>query len=137
MQLQDASVLVVDDEPVNMKYLSEILRLNDYHNVHGTSDPREVCALCDKYKVDLIVLDINMPYMDGFQVMECLREDQKKAEIPVIIISTQGDMETFSRALLEGAEDFLTKPFDHNEILSCIRNLLQIRFLYKQLHYAR
>ena len=132
ISVQDATVLLVDDEPVNLKLLSEILHVNGYHNIRSTTDPREVGILCDVHDVDLIILDINMPYLNGFEVMEQLREDEKKAEIPIIILTALIDSEICNRALRDGARDFLTKPFNHIEALSRIRNALETHLLYKQ-----
>ncbi len=132
ISIQEATVLLVDDEPVNLKLLSEILHVNGYHNIRSTTDPREVEILCDVHNVDLIILDINMPYLNGFEVMEHLREDEKKAEIPIIILTALTDTETCNRALRDGARDFLTKPFNHTEALSRIRNALETHLLYKQ-----
>jgi len=129
----DATVLLVDDDPTNIKLLSEILQINGYINILTTTDPREVQSLCDRYEIDLIILDINMPYMDGFEVMKCLRKDEKKAEIPIIVLTAMIDADTCHRALNEGARDFLTKPFKYIEALSRIRNALETHLLYKQL----
>ncbi len=129
----EAAVLLVDDEITNIKLLSEILRVNGYINIFTTTDPRGVETLCDRYNIDLIILDINMPYMDGFEVMECLRKDEKKADIPIIVLTAMVDADTCHRALNEGARDFLTKPFKYLEALSRIRNALETHLLYKQL----
>ncbi len=130
--VQEATVLLVDDEPANIKLLSEILRINGYSNVFTVTDSREVEALCDEHEIDLIVLDINMPYLNGFEVMERLHKDIKKAEIPIITLTVLADMEIRNRALRNGASDFLTKPFDYDEVLSRIRNVLETRLLYKR-----
>lgn len=130
--VQDATVLLVDDDPVNIKLLSEILRVDGYSNVLGTTDPREVETLCNRHEVDLIILDINMPYLDGFEVMEYLRKDNKKAEIPIIVLTALTDSDTCHRALEQGARDFLTKPFKHIEALIRIRNALETHLLYKR-----
>ncbi len=132
MQVQEASLLVVDNEPLNIKNLSETLKENGYSNIHFTTDSREVCSLCDKHNVDLIMLDIDMPYMDGFEVMQCLRTDKQKSEIPVVMLVPPCDMETINRALTEGAKDYLTKPFDLSDGMNCIKSLLEIRVLHKK-----
>jgi len=130
--VQDASVLLVDDDPVNIKLLSEILRVDGYSNILTTTDSRDVEPLCDRHEVDLIILDINMPYLGGFEVMERLRNDKEKVKIPIIVLTALTDADTCHRALEEGARDFLTKPFRHIEALSRIRNALEAYLLYKQ-----
>jgi len=127
----DATILLVDDDPVNIKLLSEILRVDGYNNVLTTTDPRKVEMFCGRHEVDLIVLDINMPYLDGFEVMARLRKDRQKLEIPIIVLTALTDADTCHRALQEGAKDFLTKPFKHIEALSRIRNALETHLLYK------
>ncbi len=128
----DSVVLLVDDDPLSLRLLSEILRMEGFCNVLSTTDPREVDDLCSAHDVDLIVLDIYMPYLNGFQVMARLQENDETAEIPIIVISALSDTETCNRVWENGAWDFLLKPFNHREVLSRIRNALQARLLYKQ-----
>ncbi len=132
LSVQAATVLLVDDEPINIKLLSKILHINGYENIHTTTDPRQVELLCDQHEIDLIMLDIHMPFLDGFEVMAGLREDHQKAEIPIIVLTALTDSEICNRALQEGARDFLTKPFNQAEVLSRIRNVLETHLLYRQ-----
>ncbi len=126
MQTQDVAVLLVDDEILNIDLLSELLSMNGFYNIHYTTDPRKVMALCDKYQIKLILLDINMPYMNGFEVIKCLRKEYYQDNIAVVVLSAQDDAETQERVAASGASGFFTKPFIHEELICCINNLLEV-----------
>jgi len=132
ISVYEGTVLLVDGDLVNVKLLAEILRVNGYQNVLSTTDPREVEELCDKHEVDLIILDIDLPYLDGFEVMGRLCSDRKNAQIPIIVVTALNDTSTRNRILHDGARDYLTKPFNRSEVLSRIRNALEMHLLYKQ-----
>jgi PAS domain S-box-containing protein len=127
----DASLLIVDDQQVNVTLLDEMLRDAGYRRVASTLDPHEVCALHRKNRYDLILLDLQMPGMDGFQVMEGLKTNDKDAYLPVLVITAQPGHKL--RALQAGARDFVSKPFDLLEVKTRIRNMLEVRLLYKRL----
>jgi PAS domain S-box-containing protein len=130
----NASILIVDDQPSNVRVLAEMLREADYRCIASTSNPYEVCALHQKDRYDLILLDLQMPGMDGFQVMEGLKEIETDSYIPVLVITAQPGHKL--RALASGAKDFISKPFDLVEVQTRIHNLLEVRLLYKKLeHY--
>ncbi|MCW9040699.1 MAG: HD domain-containing protein, partial [Rhodospirillales bacterium] len=101
-----------------------------YRNIKCTTDPRQVKGLQDETGFDLILLDIRMPHLDGFQVMELLSEGIKEDYLPVLILTAQTDQETRLKALQLGAKDFVTKPFDQSEVLNRIANMLEVRLLY-------
>ena len=125
-------ILIVDDNQTNVQLLEMLLQMENFENVQSTMDPRDVVGLHQEHNFDLILLDIRMPHMDGFQVMEALKDIHKEDYLPIIILTAQQDMETRLRALELGAKDFLTKPFDRLEVLHRIENMLEVRHLYNQ-----
>ena len=127
----NASILIVDDQEANVMLLSELLREAGYTTAASTMNPLEVCALHRKNRYDLILLDLQMPGMDGFQVMEGLKTNEADPYLPVLVITAQPGHKL--RALQSGAKDFISKPFDLVEVKTRVRNLLEVRLLYKQL----
>ena len=127
----NASILIVDDQEVNVSLLEELLRENGYARVASTMNPQEVCALHRKHRYDLILLDLQMPGMDGFQVMEALKTNDADGYLPVLVLTAQPGHKL--RALQAGAKDFLSKPFDLVEVKTRIHNMLEVRLLYKKL----
>jgi PAS domain S-box-containing protein len=127
-----ASILIVDDQEVNIGLLEQLLSDTGYTNVSSTSNPREVCALHRANDYDLILLDLQMPVMDGFQVIEALKTNDRDAYIPVLVITAQPAHKL--RALEAGVRDFISKPFDLVEVKTRIRNVLEVRLLYKKLN---
>ena len=131
LEILNASILIVDDQKANVELLEEMLRDAGYACIASTSDPYEVCVLHRKFHYDLILLDLQMPGMDGFQVMEGLKEIEKDGYLPVLVITAQPDHKL--RALAAGAKDFVSKPFDLAEVQTRIHNMLEVRLLYKKL----
>lgn len=130
-----ARILVVDDEPGNCLLLRAILEEAGYDQIHTISDSRQTEEQCRNWKPDLILLDLMMPHLDGFQVMECLTALPDSGPfLPVLVLTADVSPQTRQRALSQGAHDFLTKPFDHTEVLLRIGNLLSLHFLHYQLH---
>jgi PAS domain S-box-containing protein len=127
----DASILIVDDQEPNVRLLEQLLADTGYTRVSSTMDPREVCALHRKHRYDLILLDLQMPVMDGFQVMEGLKTNDGDGYLPVLVITAQPGHKL--RALQAGAKDFISKPFDLVEVKTRIHNMLEVRLLYKKL----
>ena len=127
----NASILVVDDQEANVQLLEQMLGEAGYTNVTSTTKPQEVCALHRKNHYDLILLDLQMPVMDGFQVMEGLKTNIVDGYLPVLVITAQPGHKL--RALQAGAKDFVSKPFDLVEVKTRIHNLLEVRLLYKKL----
>ena len=125
-----ARILIVDDQEANVSLLEQLLSGAGYVNVASTMNPQEVCALHRKNRYDLIVLDLQMPGMDGFQVIEALKTNDADAYLPVLVITAQPGHKL--RALQAGAKDFISKPFDLLEVKTRIRNLLEVRLLYRQ-----
>jgi putative two-component system response regulator len=130
----DARILVVDDEEPNVHSLTRILRAAGYGNVLGTTDPREVADLYRKQDPDVILLDLHMPNLDGLGVLQQLRAIAgPQAYVPVLVLTGDSSPEARRRALSEGAKDFLTKPFEVGEVLLRIRNLLETRYLHREI----
>jgi len=127
----NASILIVDDQEVNVSLLEQLLSEAGYMFVASTMNPREVCALQRENRYDLILLDLLMPGMDGFQVMEALKADGADDYLPVLVITAQPGHKL--RALQAGAKDFVSKPFDVVEVKTRIHNLLEVRLLYNRL----
>ena len=125
-------ILIVDDLEVNVKLLDRILRKAGYVSVALTMNPLEVCELHAKNHYDLILLDLNMPEMDGFGVMQGLKEIEADNYLPVLVITAQPDQKI--QALKAGAKDFISKPFEKAEVLARVQNLLEVRLLHKELH---
>jgi len=127
----NASILIVDDQESNVSLLERLLSEAGYTNVASTMNPQEVCALHRKNCYDLILLDLQMPGMDGFQVMEALKTNAAESYLPVLVITAQPGHKL--RALQAGARDFVSKPFDLVEVRTRIHNMLEVRLLYKKL----
>jgi len=127
----NANVLIVDDQEANVSLLEQLLRETGYARVASTMNPYEVCALHRKNRYDLILLDLQMPGMDGFQVIEGLKTNDADGYLPVLVITAQPGHKL--RALHAGARDFVSKPFDLLEVKTRIRNMLEVRLLYKKL----
>jgi len=130
-EIFNASILIVDDQQANVFLLEEMLHDVGYVRMTSTTDPYAVCELHRKNRYDLILLDLQMPGMDGFQVMEGLKEIETDSYLPVLVITAQPDHKL--RALAAGAKDFVSKPFDLAEVQTRIHNLLEVRLLYKKL----
>jgi len=130
-------ILIVDDKKVNVLLLERMLRSANYTSITSTMDPGEVCELHRKNCYDLILLDLQMPVMDGFQVMEKLKEIETGGYLPVLVITAQLGHKL--RALKAGAKDFISKPFDLAEVLIRVYNMLEVRLLHLETKrlYAR
>src|SRR5688500_4343429 len=126
-----ARLLVVDDQPANAQLLETMLLGAGYAQVMSTTDPRAVASLHDQHHFDLILLDLQMPGMDGFEVMQALRELEPEGYLPVLAITGAPGLKL--QALQAGARDFVSKPFDVVEIQARIQNLLLVRMLYRRL----
>ena len=126
-ELKTACILAVDDELPNVKLLERMLAAKGFGNVLSTQDPRQVLGLVQDNDVDLILLDINMPHMDGYQVMEQLQAVIPLDGLPPILVLTAQHSQDFrQRALDSGARDYVTKPFDADELFSRVKNLLEV-----------
>lgn len=126
-----AHILIVDDQPANVDVLDQLLKSAGYLHVTSTHNPHDVCGLHRDNQYDLILLDLQMPGMDGFQVMEGLKAGMTNSYLPVIVVTAQPGHKL--RALQAGAKDFISKPFDLVEVKTRIQNMLEVRLLYRQL----
>ena len=124
----NARILVVDDQEANVRLLEGMLRIAGYTSIESTMDPREGCELHRKNRYSLILLDLQMPGMDGFQVMEGLKEIEEDGYLPVLVITAQPAHKL--RALEAGAKDFVSKPFDLAELRARVHNILEVRLLH-------
>ncbi len=130
-EILKASILIVDDQEANVQLLEQMLIEAGYLSISTTMDPTAVFELHKKNQYDLILLDLQMPVMDGFQVMEGLKKLEVDRYLPVLVITAQPDHKL--RALSAGAKDFVAKPFDFVEVKTRIHNMLEVRLLYKKL----
>jgi adenylate cyclase len=121
-------ILIVDDQKSNVLLLEQMLRGAGYVSITSTMDPAMVCEFHLLNRYDLILLDLQMPAMDGFQVMENLKEIETGGYLPVLVITAQPDHKL--RALKAGARDFVSKPFDLAEVLIRVHNMLEVRLLH-------
>jgi len=123
-----ANILIVDDQEANVALLEQTLREAGYGAVSSTRDSTQVCALHRQHHYDLILLDLQMPGLDGFQVMEGLKEIEAGGYLPVLVLTAQPGHKL--RALKAGAKDFVSKPFDLAEVLLRVHNMLEVRLLH-------
>jgi PAS domain S-box-containing protein len=130
-EILNASILIVDDQEADVQFLEQMLREDSYQSITSTMDPHAVCALYRKNHYDLILLDLQMPGMDGFQVIEELKQIKADSYLPVLVITAQPGHKL--QALQAGAKDFISKPFDLVEVKTRIHNMLEVRLLYRQL----
>ena len=126
-----ASILIVDDQEANVTLLEQVLAEAGYTNVSVCMKPAEVCALHRKNRYDVILLDLQMPGMDGFEVMAGLKTNESDDYLPVLVLTAQPGHKL--RALQAGARDFISKPFDLVEVRMRIRNVIEVRLLNRKL----
>ena len=131
--LQAATILIVDDEPANVKLLERTLRTFGYGGLVSTTDSRTALDLFREHDVDLVILDLNMPYLDGFEVMRQVQSLGRDDLPPILILTAQFEQEHRVRALRGGAHDYVTKPFAVEELLARVRNLLQVQLYHKSM----
>lgn len=129
-EILQGKILIVDDQEANVALLEQMLHGAGYTCVSSTMDSTQVCELHLIHHYDLILLDLQMPGMDGFQVMENLKEIEKEGYLPVLVITAQPDHKL--RALKAGAKDFISKPLDLAEVLLRVRNMLEVRLLHME-----
>lgn len=131
---KNAKILIVDDNVSNIELLESLLEETGYNNLKSTSDSRQVIDLYKSFNPDLILLDLMMPHLSGFDVMELLRLlVPAQTYLPILVLTSDITFETKKRALSSGAKDFLSKPFDLNEVSIRIKNLLETRYLHQLL----
>jgi cyclic di-GMP phosphodiesterase len=129
----NARFLIVDDNHANGILLCKMLNKAGYQNIVVITDPCKVPELYQTESFDLILLDILMPKMDGIEVMQTLNEIKGDDYLPILVLTVELDHNIRNQALVAGAKDFLTKPFDYTEVLNRIHNMLEVRFMHNQL----
>ncbi len=132
-ELLSAKILIVDDQLPNVMLLDHTLKEKKYKNIRSTTDPRQAIPIYEEFRPDLILLDLAMPHMTGFEIMEKIHEIEDDSYAPVLVLTAQHDNKTRLKALNSGARDFITKPFDLIEVLMRINNMLEIRLLHNKL----
>jgi signal transduction histidine kinase/DNA-binding response OmpR family regulator len=136
--LLSARILIVDDEEANVELLVGCIQEEGYEDFLATRDPEAVADLFESYRPDLVLLDLHMPRLDGFAILEQLGQRVSGDEfLPILVLTADVSRETKERALSRGATDFLTKPFDVAEVLLRIGNLLHTRHLHVNQRLAR
>lgn len=134
--IHQAKILIVDDQQSNVYLLKQVLATANYTSIAATMNPHDVYELHCRNHYDLILLDLKMPGMDGFQVLEALKEIETDGYLSVLVITGNPDCKL--RALQSGAKDFVSKPFDMAEVLARVHNLLEVRLLHqKARNYAK
>jgi DNA-binding response OmpR family regulator len=135
--LSKLKILIVDDEPTNVALLEDMLSEAGYTRVKSITDSRVALEMCAAFNPDLVLLDLMMPHVDGFEILESLRATATEIFFPVIVLTADVNDETKRRALSAGATEFLVKPFDHLEVLLRIANALETRRLHLLLDNQR
>ncbi len=132
--ISKAKILIVDDEPSNVRLLERILELYGIGELRSTTDSRKALSCLFEFEPDLVLLDLNMPHLDGFAVMAQIKEAMPEdSYLPVVVLTADITAETKRRALSAGAHDFLTKPLDNSEVVLRIKNLVENRFLHLEM----
>ncbi|MEO5377852.1 MAG: response regulator [Magnetococcus sp. DMHC-6] len=134
MNLHQARILIVDDQVANNTLLETILKSYGYREIVATTDPREAIRLYGEEKFDIVLLDYHMPFLNGMQVLEKLKELEQSGYLPVLMITAMTDKEIRHQALKIGAQDFITKPFDKFEVVLRVRTVLTVRLLMNKLY---
>ena len=133
--IHSARILIVDDQAASISLLKLILSGSGFTSITSTTDSREVCALHRKHRYDLILLDLLMPGMYGFQVIEGLKEIETDGDLPVLVISSQPDYKL--RAMQAGAKEFISKPLNRADVVSHVQKMLQARLMHRAAHDDR
>ena len=128
-----ARILIVEDDKVSRTLLEKILVSSGFMNVRAIPNAGRIRAIYKKFIPDLLILDLNLPGLDGFKVMQQLMQDHADDYLPILVISSENDEKIHLRALAGGAKDFLNKPYDRPKVLLRARNLIEVRLLYREL----
>lgn len=131
-QILDAKILIIDDQKLHVRLLEKILASAGYQKVYSTTNPRQAIDLYRQYQPDIVLLDLHMPEVDGFQVIQQLKELKGDCYLPILALSIEKNQEIRLRVLAAGATDFLSKPYESIEVLVRIRNMIEIRILDDQ-----
>jgi putative two-component system response regulator len=132
-QFKQSTIFVIDDEPVNLKLVERVLGNEGYQAVQSIQNPLEVCSRYQAQRPDLILLDINMPHMNGFQVLEKLKTEINNELPPIIFLTAELAADHRARAFEQGVLDFISKPFNRQELVARVRNLLALELAHQEL----
>ena len=130
--IQKAKILIVEDDKISIRMLENILRKAGYSNLRSLMDPREARSTYQEFLPDIILLDFNMPHLNGFQVMEELKTVETENYLPILMITEEESPQIRLKALESGAKDFLNKPYERVEVLLRIHNMLEVRMLQNE-----
>lgn len=128
-------ILIVDDNPANIMILAKMLQINHYKNIRSITESVKTLETIKEYQPDLILLDLRMPVMDGFEVLKLIKTKAADLFIPVIMITAQSDRESRLQALELGVHDFIGKPFDQREVLFQIKNAVEIKLSHNRMNW--
>lgn len=133
-EIRARRILIIDDEAANVLLLASVLEREGYGDIHTLTDPAQALAAYVQLEPDLVLLDLTMPEVDGFQLLEAFKRHDRPDEFrPVLVLTADSTIAARRRALALGAKDFVTKPFDVIEVALRISNLLETRILYERL----
>ncbi len=130
--IHKAKILIIDDQKLHTFFLEQILKKEGYKNIECVTDPKRAVSACRDYRPDIILLDLIMPYVDGFQIMEQLKEEREENYLPILALSDEKSTEIRLHALQAGTTDFISKPYESIEVLMRIRNMIETRLLHLQ-----
>ncbi len=133
MNTYSANILLIDDEPLNIILLEKIFKRAGYQNIYASTDSREAVGLYVKHQIDVLLLDIRMPHLNGFEVLAELKNTVEEDYLPVLVLTAELTSETKIQSLAGGARDFITKPFDKLEVLQRTKNIIEVQLLHKKI----
>lgn len=125
VDIHKSKIFIVDDHGPNVLLLNKLLKMNGFHNIVETVDVREMFSLYHREKPDLILLDLKMPYIDGFDILEQFSRYEKVPYTPIIVITSHDEMTNREKAYKLGVQDFIAKPFDVSDVIHRIQNALK------------
>lgn len=138
--LKNARILIVDDLQANVDVLEGLLLMEGYSEIKAITDPRETMDVVKSWDPELILLDLMMPYLSGYQILDLIKKHKREEDfirkkyLPILVLTADITPEAKHKALSGGAKDFLSKPFDFIEVSYRIKNLLETQFLYQKIH---
>jgi putative two-component system response regulator len=131
-KIEEGKILIIDDEAGNVQIFERILRGAGFKNITSITDSLKAVETYKKFKPDLVLLDLKMPNMDGFDVMAALKKVEAATYLPILVLTAQRDQATRLKALKSGAKDFISKPFEMTEAITRVRNMLEVSLLHKE-----
>lgn len=131
-KIEEGKILIIDDELGNVQIFERVLRGAGFNNITSITNSLQAVATYEKFRPDLILLDLKMPNLDGFEVMASLKKVESETYLPILVLTAQRDQATRLRALKSGAKDFISKPFEMTEALTRVRNMLEVSLLHKE-----